>query len=626
MAIQSEKTKEQWMSLRKLGTGGWDLYNDYQDIADTALADVQNISFDKGYPTPRRGSILKWTVPDVETNPLLALMGARDSIGNNYAVACYAPNFYLRDEVNDQWVKLNSSYTPSATYKSLMYGYTNWNAGVGADVLYAGNGKESAIKWQIGVGYVKTLASSGAVAIVLDDSTMFPATGTIVLKTAGGAEVYTTYSANVTATGTLTVPALGADVAAGTCVAFQILEATTVAKGKIIGKWQNRLFIANSAGHECLINISQEANPENFVLGTTAKSPYNVNVIDGVGGISGVDDFGEYLLIEKDDSMHKMSVEVVTLSDGTTQLSAKSVPIISDISMGPVNPWSRIKKNNLLYYATLTEGVFQINPDITGQQTSVQTNIISKPIRPLVQTLDFTNTRITSFDQKIMLSATSDVTGDVVMVYDILRSSPADGVFTWTKYTNWNVRDWLRHNKKLYYGSRVDNNIYEALTDEKIDGVKPYETYFKTKAFDFGQGALPKTTSHVFVSGYITPQTTLYFDVILTTGDSVQTTTYALKGNGKLLMVGIPKALAMAMLGVFSLGDAEIETTTGLFRCYLAVPQRYGWYTLQIKAYSNIQATDWGVTGLGFSPWVELKAPGVLHLGQQNDPTVANLQ
>lgn len=616
MSMKNELKTAPWVSLRKLN-GGFNSFDDAQDIEDNQFSDVMNVTFDKGYPTPRKGSQLKWYKPTGETNSLLSLFPARASDGTNYAVACYAPNFYLRDEINDQWVKINSTYTPSATYKALPYGFANWNAGISADVLYMGNGTELAIKWQIAVGYVSTLANAGATSLVLTDATKFPNTGTIVIKTSGGSEVYTTYSAKIL--NTLTVPALGADVAAGSVVTFQIMSNANVQKGKIFSKYLGRLIVANQLGGEATIYGSAVGNAENFTPATTAVGPFSQVITDGVGGISGLDSFGEYMIAEKDDSMHKIILTTAQDVSGGSYKRIDVMPVLTDISMGPIQPWARVKKNNFLYYATATEGIIMANPDITGSQMSIQTAILSQIIQPTITSLDFSNSRTTAFNQKLLWSCSDNVTSDTIVVYDLLRQ-------IWTKFNGWQVKDWLTHNKKLYFGSAADNGIYECFTDTKMDGEATYDAFCVSKRFDFGQGALPKTANKLFVSGYISPAETIFFDVILMTGDKIVTIPYKISGTGSFAVTSIPKALGMYMLGMFSMGmpKIEIDEVTGFFKAYLAIPSRYGFYTLQIKTYSNVDGTDWGLTGYGFEPWLEQKAPQMMVVGSVSDTTNIN--
>ena len=155
MAIRAEN----FSSFRQIDDG-LDVSLDSQDILNTEVSDINNMIFRNGYPESRSGSALKWAKPAGETNNLLNHFRARDSLGNNYAVAVYAPNFYVHDDVNNQWIQINHTYNPSATYKSYLYGYTNWNAGKSADVLYAGNGQEDCVKWPIVMRYLTVVALS----------------------------------------------------------------------------------------------------------------------------------------------------------------------------------------------------------------------------------------------------------------------------------------------------------------------------------------------------------------------------------------------------------------------------------------------------------------------------------
>jgi len=696
--IKQEQTQNdpQWLSLRYKDTK-WNTFYDPQDLEDPELADVQNITYEKGYPSPRKGSRLAWGVPTSETNDLLCTFAARASDGTNYALLAYAPNFYFRDETNNQWIKINSNYSPSADYKTLMYGYKNWNAGVSSDVLYAGNGKENTIKWRIGFSTIATTTAAADTTLVLSDASKFfnPTKGTvtmtianpavasftahglkvgdqivfttsgalptgvtagtpyyvisagwtadafqfsatptgtgiettgsqsgthtlskyapIVIKASGGSEITKVYISKSANTLTLTTT-VGSIIAAGAGVTFQLQQAPSVSKGKILLTYLGRLITANKDGGECTLNSSVVSDPEDFSAATTATSGFLQVITDGAGGIVGVDNFGEYLLVEKEDSLHKIVLVTATATDGSSYKRIDVLPVASDISLGPVQPWARIKKNNYLYFATATEGIFQTNPDVTGDQTSIKIDVLSQPIKNYVETVSFTNSRTTSFDQKIFWTGSTTQTADTILVYDLLRDA-------WTKFTGWQVKDWLIHNKKLYFVSSIDNSTYEAFYDTKIDGEVPIEASLTTKAFDFGNGAVPKTAGHIFATGYIHPTETLNFEITLTTGDQIIKLPYQLTGSGHFSITAVPTALAMLMLGVFSLGGFTIDGLTGLFKVYLALPMRYGFYTLQVRVYSSVKGSDWGLTGLGFAPWYEVKHSANMDLGVVSDST-----
>ena len=619
MNIKKDQNTETFLSLRQIGSLGWNTFDDVQDIQDLELADVLNMELDKGYPTPRGGSALAFEKPVGETNDILNLFDVRDSKGTNYVIAVYAPNFYLRDEVNNQWVKINSTYTPSSTYKTLLYGYRNWNAGIGSDVLYCGNGTEDCIKWPIAVGYLagNQLAADGTLTLV--DGASFPTGGgTIVIQVVGGSPIYKTYTSRtgnvLTLSGTL-----GTNTASGAIVTSQIADATTVTKGKIFSSFLGRLIVANSAGGESTLASSQVGNAENFTIGTDAGDPFLEVITDGNSGITGLDVFGQFLVVEKANSLFQISIDTAVDSSGASYQVVNTKPLVDGISSGPTNPQAKIKQNNLLYYLTDTEGIWSVNPLITGGQTSVQPQLLSLKIQPFVLGLDFSNARTTSFNQKVLWSCTSAATADTVLVYNLLRQ-------TWTRYNNWPVKDWLRHNKKLYYASRTDNNIYQCFTSSKLDGSTPFEAYANTKMFDFGKGAIPKTTGRIYVQGYISPQQNLYFDVLYNIGGSLQTVNYMINGSDGIVTTNIPTALAMFMLGSPVLGSVEVtqQNGIGIFKGYLAVPSRYGFFALGLKVHGTVNGTDFALTGIGFSPWEEIKSPANLEIGAIGDVTTSN--
>ena len=624
MSIPSDKTSpDKFVSLRQLGSTGWNALDDAQDQKDTDLSDVLNVTYDNGFPSPRGGSVLAFDVPTGETNALLNLFAARASDGTNYSIGVYAPNFYLWDDTNLQWVKINSTYTPSSTYNLLPYGYKNWNAGVSKDYLYCGNGKEDTIQWKMEVGYVATLATAGSTSITLTDSTKFGSSGTIVIKAPGGSEVYTTYSAN--SANVLTVPSLGANVVAGSIIASQIADASSFPKGRLFNTFNGRLLISNFVGGESTLSGSKVGDATTWTPNTGASDPFVEVITDGNGGITGLDDFGSYLIIEKANAMFQLSITVTSDSSGASYKTVNVTPVVDGVSSGVLQPFAKIKYGNILYFVTPHEGIRGADPTSTGTITSVFELFISRPINPFVKKLDFTNTKTVAFDQKIFFSCTNNTLADTVLVFDLLRSKVRkglyeyDSVYVWTKFNNWPVKDWLIHNDELYFGSRVDNKVYRCLTDAKIDGQTPYEARALTKAFDFGQGAMPKTMGRMFVSGYISPQENLMFDLTLITGNGIINLPYQLSGNGNFTVLSIPKALAMSVLGDFDYGMEMFDAVTGIFRAYLAIPARYGFYTIQMGVHSSVNGTDWGLTGIGFEPWQEVRYPAAMEMGVIGD-------
>ena len=109
----------------------------------------------------------------------------------------------------------------------------------------------------------------------------------------------------------------------------------------------------------------------------------STTVMNGIGSIIGLIDFGEYLLCTKSDGAYKLVFNANTSTVGGTVADSLTIdiyPVFSDASLGPVTNYACIKKNNDLLFATLTEGLYSLTPGNTGTITSVDPVMISADI------------------------------------------------------------------------------------------------------------------------------------------------------------------------------------------------------------------------------------------------------
>jgi len=437
MALRNEN----FSSFRQIDDG-LNVAVDSQDCLNTEVTDINNMVFRNGYPESRSGSKLKWATPAGETNALLNLFRTRDSLGNNYCVAVYAPNFYVHDDTNNQWIKINHTYNPSSTYKTYNYGYISWASGKAqggtgvplptypADILYAGNGQEDCIKWPIIMRYLTVTTAASDTSITVDDGTYFPATGSIILQASGGSPVYLTVTSvsgnTVNISGTV-----GAIVASGAAVVMQLAQVTSgsnkMPRGNIFAVSQNSLCVAGQPGIGNTVSGSVTDSPEDFTndSATDASSGWSTTVMNGIGSIIGLIDFGEYLLCTKSDGAYKLVFNANTSTVGGTVADSLTIdiyPVFSDASLGPVTNYACIKKNNDLLFATLTEGLYSLTPGNTGTITSVDPVMISADIYRLYSALNFAQSRAVSWNQFVFWSCASNVVSDTVLVLDLLKS------------------------------------------------------------------------------------------------------------------------------------------------------------------------------------------------------------
>lgn len=596
-----------FLNVRKVASA-LNTYDDPQDIADTECSDCLNVVFERNGPSPRKGSVLAWSKPTGETGTIRNTINAINSARVEYTLAIYGTNFYVRDETNNQWIKINGAYTASATYISFPYGWAIWNAGVGSDALYFGNGREDTLKWGIVMDYLTVQTASGSGTLTVANGGQFPATGSIILKQPGLSEISLTYSSKSGNVLTLT-SSVGQVIGIGAAVTMAITDLSpgTVPKGKIFAKFQGRLFIANSLGLETTLYYSNVGTPEDFSVHGTPSGGGFYGFIQGVGEITGMFDFGQYLGILKADSVHRF--EFVIDSTNATKID-QVTPLVSDNSMGCPYFKQWLKKNNTLYYPSATSGIFAISPVVTGFQTTINLEVLDLKIHNLYQSLVFTNGRSIAHDTKIFFSCATNTAIDTILVYDTLRQY-------WTRFNNWPVGDWFVHNGNLYFCSYIDGNIYQCFDSSYTDNNNPYTSYAVTKRYDFGSGSMPKTMSRLFMQGYMNTSTTLYCDVMFNEMGQQQTVTYQILGTQPYVVQPITPALAQIMLGFPIMGGSGLdsENLQAIFKIYLGLAIRYGFFNIQFKFYSTAAASNWVVTGIGMNPRVESKTPENLVIG-----------
>lgn len=582
---------------------GMNTFDDASSIAPIESPEMTNISLEAGIISPRKGSVTHRSKPSEESGDPLQTIVAKTSDGVEYLIAIYDNHFYLEHEENDEWIRINQTYVPTET--TLNYGWQIWNNGRGDDRLYGCNGVDNFFRWDICVSTVDGAHASGATTLTLADATRFPASGTIIIKMSNGTEFTEAYSSRsgdiLTLSGTLSNALDG-----GESIAMDMVEKAGMEIGKIIGKHRGRLFAMNYYGGETTIWYSKTSDPEDYSVASTVVGAGTEVISDGNGQITGFHDFGEFAIIEKEDSLH--SFRFVVSNDLSSKLT-EIVPISSGQSVGPIGQFSTVKILGQLMFPTNTEGFLSVFPQVSGSQSSIKTTIISQKIQNYVtQKLGFTSCKGQVFDQKVFwaLSLIGGTQNTVVLVYDTLRQS-------WSKYSNsWAVKDWAYKGKKLYFLDNSTGDILKVLDSDYNDNNNPYLSEYYTPRHDFGSIAVPKIEDNVYIQGYMTPATDLYVDVLFNEGGILNKQTFRLNKDTERIYFSEPltNAAGEFILGTMASGYVIISEIgdVSMFRCYLGISNRHGFYNLQLRFYSNKEAF-WGISGYSFNPMLASVIP-----------------
>lgn len=601
---------DQWVNVQSPGLAGWNNFLEAESIDDQQLAEALNIVYNGGFISPRPGSELFAAKPSGESADGLQLMEAITSDGLEYVIAVYGASFYLRQPLVDAWVKLNQTFTPTET--DIYWGYINWNNGRGDDRLYACNGVDSFIRWDMAISTVVANETAGSTVVVeVADGTRFPTSGTVVIGS-GGNERKETFNSR---TGNnLTFNTLDADITAGESIVMEAVEKASMEKGRILGRHQSRLFVCNKFGAETSGFYSVTNDPEDFTTGSTVTAASTFTIADGNGGITDLEDFGTFLLIVKEDSHHRFSIEI---ADDLGSKLDRIQPIISGTSVGSISQEATIKMLNGLFYPTSTEGFISLDPRASGDSASTGLQVLSQQIQSYVtQQIDFTTCRGVAYEQLALWAITREggSANTLVLVYDTLRGA-------WSLFNGWAVTDWARANKNLYYLEGGTGNIMRAFTDSYDDSNNPYNVRAVTKRFNFGRMSEPKSNDKIYIQGYMVPQTDLFVDVWFNEAGQLKQQTYRINKDTENLLY---KDEVGGMLGSEELGTAMLAGVPvsklgnlSFFRGYLGIDIGQGYYNIQLRFRSNKQAF-WAVTGIGFNPEINPAIDGLMVLSPVN--------
>lgn len=590
------RPSDNFLPIRLPGMGGWDASTDSSSIADDALADAQNVSYDKGFISNREGSIVLYAKPSGESGDSLQLITARTSDGVEYVIAVYANHFYMYHETNSEWVRINQTYVPTET--TLHYGYVSWNNGRGDDRLYVCNGVDDAARWDICVDTVSGAHSAGATTVTLADGTRFPSGGgTLILKSTSGSfftEAYTSRTGNVfTLTNTL-----DNNVAAGSSATLDMIQKGSMEIGKHLAKNQRRLYMANYYGGETIVKYSVQNNPEDFSVAGTIAGGGTETIADGNGEITGMHDFGAFLVIEKEDSIHSFQFDIA--SDLGTKLAIIQ-PMTSGEHLGPLDSNSTVNVGGKLIYPTRTNGFIALTPVSSGNSVSVEVGQLSNKIDEYIDnSIELSYSRVASANHKIWWSvaSTGATQNTVVLMYDVVAGK-------WARQIGWAVKDFTVKDNEVLYLDAGDGSIVQIENKTYNDNNNEYSTSMLFKSFDYGEIGRPKSQDVVFVSGFMTTASEFFIDVMFNEDGVLGKQTYRINKDttGLYFSSSITDEMGAFILGEPILGMVSLRGIANLimFRCYLSINKKNSFYSIQPRAYGT-RAAFWGITAFAMNP------------------------
>jgi hypothetical protein len=591
---------DKFLPLRNPGSKGWNAFDEPASIDDLELADVQNISYDDGYIRPRQGSTLLYGKPDGETGDPLQLIRAQTSDGLRYLIAVYGAHFYVRHPGTDEWIRINQTYAPTQTDKH--YGYIDWNNGRGDDRLYVCNGVDDFARWDMCVGVVDGSGAdvaATAASLTLEDGSRFPSGGgTLILKKKSDGtlftEAYASRTGNVfTLTGTLSF-----DIEDGSPCVTDMIQKSGMEVGKHVSKHQQRLVAANYYGGETVAWFSVQGDPEDFTLASTIAGAFTQTIADGNGEITGVHDFGQFLVIEKEGSFHSLSLKIA--DDLGSKLAVVS-PLVSGESVGPLGMPSTLKVMSSLYFPTRSNGFISIFPETSGDSSSVSTKPLSQKIDPFLRRsveLGYARGAAAANKAYWAVALKGSTQNTLVLAYDLLRNA-------WTKHFGWAAKDLLEIDSEVLYLDSGTGEVFQIENGEYNDNGNGYLSSATFKRFDYGEMGRPKNQDHIYVQGLMTSASEFYIDIHFNEDGVLGRQTFRINKDTPNLYRSSPLTDEQGnfVLGTPIMGMSGLQgiPDVSMFRCYLAIDVTKSFYNIQPRVYGT-RAAFWGITGMAMNP------------------------
>lgn len=414
----------------------------------------------------------------------------------------------------------------------------------------------------------------------------------------GTADVTYTGYTSTTFTGCSGTPAASDNAA----VAQGIQEYKDNPRGNILQVLNTRMFVsgvkvagsnANSTGSPTTLYYSAIADATDFTFASPRAADEGgvIDLPEGGGPITSIAIQEDVVYVFKEDSIH-----TITFSQDGNDLPL-IYPLLKSTQGGAVNYLGTTKTDTDVYYVTPEGEIKSVRrPDVTDFARPSQ---LSDPITLFIQNLTTSDSAARYFKRKAYFSARSSgsTTNDVVLVYNFDQQS-------WeAPYYGWNVSCWTVYDDKIYFGSSINPEVYQAEADRYDDNGAPYESVARMAYFNYGSATLPKSLESLFMEGYIAESTEITVTARYNYLGGQETRQGSLAGTDETYMTYSDD---VNLLGIFPLGlqplagvdEEEKPNELQKFRVYYQTQQQ-PFYEMSIEVSSDQAGDQWELLRYG---------------------------
>lgn len=497
-------------SIRDL-TGGVNTKQRPNKIGENELQSIVSMDFSANSLRRSQGYTLYGTEPNsdylgksIYTHTILT--------GQELMIKTIGNTIKFLDTVDNTWYKL----TDATFTANLRWSFATFNS-----YLYGNNGTDSWIFWK-GSTLTTIVNAITAVSTTIDLTTgkgvFYPNSGTVMIQ-----DEAITYTGKTD--DQLTGCTITANHPAGSTVLLK-LDSTTYSslqKAKQIAFFKNRMYMIDSETPTIIRHskLADNTNPETDLL--------NFTIAGSGAGDAG---FGiapnQIIALQPTINGNSSAILASFCKDGiiyafdVTDTASTTVNVYIPLRTMTTYPISKemvaIVENDTI----MTDQFGHIRTLGYGDvNTPLQVQTISTKIEPSLEIMDFTEGQAI-YDKRKKYISGKDTNGNIFTFYHDSNYN------AWGAYSHWDCLAFTRYNGKLYGLSSTSGNVYELNSGYDANGGN-YYSEATTKDIDFNLPLRLKTLLKLRMSGVITNNAVVYFDVFF--DNSENPVTFTIRGD-----------------------------------------------------------------------------------------------
>lgn len=502
------------------------------------------------------------------------------------------------DVVNDRYYQLLGSLS------RVKMGFAEFNTSQTNQFIFC-NGIENMSVWSGSTTRLTASVLAGDTTINVEDTTDFPASGTIIYN---GQEI--AYASKTATTFVVASAHASAGNNDGVAQAADDSTHSAVTKGNILLSAKNRLWIAGQPDAPNALDYSDEGAAFTFTGGSNRADSGTEDFYNIGGRITGLSEKDDEIIVLGEDGADGFSFTYPT----ATTKAPNFREIFRSSGKGPLSAESVFKVNNEIYFANKS-GIASIS-DLEGTE-KIYSKSITRDILPTIKNYDFSESASIWFEKESILLIACKTNkvfpgNDIVLGFEFYKDR--DGIDSMgITILDWPVNTWAILEDTdgvdfLYFGSSVSPNSFKAFDTYQNDGA-PRTIRYATKRFNYDDPFQNKSCSTIAVRGFIKEGTDIEAKLIHNAGflgeqtKTIKSDGTDQEGNQK----GYVSQSTLNSIGAFALGvnpiGAQLQTVSELkeFTAFLDYGVDFNPKDVQMIFESDTDGGTFMITHVGFA-------------------------